>query len=232
MCMLYGMQRIDSKHTPANGCQKHGGWCLFLIADVQRLAQIVSLIPELGPSSRVLDVGSGTGCLIPHLQARGVADITAVDLSACMLEQLSSRFPAPSRCGNDPGGWCAQGRQAHGPQGAETGIHMCFWGGGMRVVGSNNLAAEVVASPPPRTLTDTHAGAGVAPIHLAVARLNFEQFRVDSCCKDAATVSTVTLIFVHFHTPAYHAFLPMAWPHHAILSNQFALLPPEHLAPP
>jgi ubiquinone/menaquinone biosynthesis C-methylase UbiE len=63
----------------------------------------VSLIPRLGPSTRLLDVGSGTGCLIPHLQARGVADITAVDLSAAMLEQLNARFPAPSVCGNDPG---------------------------------------------------------------------------------------------------------------------------------
>lgn len=77
----------------------------------QRLQKIVSLIPELGPTTRVLDVGSGTGCLIPHLQARGVGDITAVDLSACMLEQLTSRFPTPSVCGNDPGrpttGWLA-----------------------------------------------------------------------------------------------------------------------------
>lgn len=74
----------------------------------QRLQKTVSLIPELGPTTRVLDVGSGTGCLIPHLQARGVGDITAVDLSACMLEQLSSRFPTPSVCGNDPGvrTWC------------------------------------------------------------------------------------------------------------------------------
>ena len=76
------------------------------MSDLQRLAEIVSLIPELGPSTRLLDVGSGTGCLLPHLQARGVADITAVDLSATMLEQLSQRFPAPSVCGNDPGQWC------------------------------------------------------------------------------------------------------------------------------
>lgn len=75
-----------------------------LPADVEaRLARIVSALPELGPSTRLLDVGSGTGCLIPHLQARGVADITAVDLSAAMLEQLTERFPAPSVCGNDPG---------------------------------------------------------------------------------------------------------------------------------
>jgi SAM-dependent methyltransferase len=71
---------------------------------LQRLATIVSLIPALGATTRLLDVGSGTGCLIPHLQSQGVADITAVDLSPAMLEQLAARFPAPSVCGNEPGG--------------------------------------------------------------------------------------------------------------------------------
>jgi SAM-dependent methyltransferase len=51
----------------------------------------------------VIDVGSGTGCLVPHLRARGVRDILAVDLSATMLQQLAARFPPPSACGNDPG---------------------------------------------------------------------------------------------------------------------------------
>lgn len=78
----------------------------MLSACLQRLAEIVGLIPGLGPDTRLLDVGAGTGCLIPHLQARGVADITAVDLSAAMLEQLEARFPAPSVCGNDPGAPC------------------------------------------------------------------------------------------------------------------------------
>jgi cyclopropane fatty-acyl-phospholipid synthase-like methyltransferase len=82
---------------------------------LQRLAEIVSLVPGLGPSTRLLDVGSGTGCLITHLQARGVADITAVDLSAAMLEQLSARFPAPSVCGNDPGENVGGKRRAQAP---------------------------------------------------------------------------------------------------------------------
>eukprot|EP00878_Enallax_costatus_P002360 GHUV01002536.1.p1 GENE.GHUV01002536.1~~GHUV01002536.1.p1 ORF type:complete len:437 (+),score=125.17 GHUV01002536.1:127-1437(+) len=69
----------------------------------QRLAQIIAAVPDLGPHSRVLDVGSGTGCLIPHLQSRGVQDVTAVDLSEPMLQQLRKRFPAPGLCGNDPG---------------------------------------------------------------------------------------------------------------------------------
>eukprot|EP00879_Flechtneria_rotunda_P030412 GHRR01033042.1.p1 GENE.GHRR01033042.1~~GHRR01033042.1.p1 ORF type:complete len:353 (+),score=100.97 GHRR01033042.1:621-1679(+) len=69
----------------------------------QRLADISSVLPGLNPSSRVLDVGSGTGCLLPHLQARGVRDILAVDLSGPMLQALQARFPQPSRCGNEPG---------------------------------------------------------------------------------------------------------------------------------
>ncbi len=76
-------------------------YCLLVL--LQRLAAITAAVPGLGPHSRVLDVGSGTGCLLPHLQARGVADILAVDLSAMMLEQLQKRFPPPSTCGNDPG---------------------------------------------------------------------------------------------------------------------------------
>ena len=69
-----------------------------------RLAAIVGAVPELGPESRVIDAGCGTGCLLPHLQARGVADITAVDLSDAMLSELRARFPSPGGCGNDKGG--------------------------------------------------------------------------------------------------------------------------------
>ncbi|GAX73813.1 hypothetical protein CEUSTIGMA_g1264.t1 [Chlamydomonas eustigma] len=75
----------------------------------QRLQKIGSSVPELGPSSRVIDVGSGTGCLIPHFKDRGVQDILAVDLSEGMLAELSSRYCSTSRTlGNDPGvrTWC------------------------------------------------------------------------------------------------------------------------------
>jgi ubiquinone/menaquinone biosynthesis C-methylase UbiE len=79
-------------------------YCLCQHLDaVQRLADIVAALPGLGPSSRVLDVGSGTGCLIPHLQARGVRDILAVDVSSAMVQQLQKLYPAPSSCGNDAG---------------------------------------------------------------------------------------------------------------------------------
>ena len=68
----------------------------------QRLARIAAAVP-LDASSRVLDVGAGTGCLIPHLQARGVADYLAVDVSAPMLARLAAdHAPSPSVLGNDP----------------------------------------------------------------------------------------------------------------------------------
>eukprot|EP00200_Dunaliella_tertiolecta_P007165 CAMPEP_0202375320 /NCGR_PEP_ID=MMETSP1127-20130417/6009_1 /ASSEMBLY_ACC=CAM_ASM_000462 /TAXON_ID=3047 /ORGANISM="Dunaliella tertiolecta, Strain CCMP1320" /LENGTH=442 /DNA_ID=CAMNT_0048972759 /DNA_START=83 /DNA_END=1411 /DNA_ORIENTATION=+ len=70
----------------------------------QRLRTIVNSVPELGESSRVVDVGSGTGCLVPHMQARGVQDILAVDLSAAMLEVLQKKYGASqSTLGNDAG---------------------------------------------------------------------------------------------------------------------------------
>lgn len=54
------------------------------------MAQIVEAVPDLGPSSRILDVGSGTGCLIPFFRDRGVQDILAVDLSPEMLAKVCS----------------------------------------------------------------------------------------------------------------------------------------------
>jgi riboflavin kinase len=40
------------------------------------------------PPPRIVDVGAGTGCLVPHLRACGVEDILAVDLSEDMLAAL------------------------------------------------------------------------------------------------------------------------------------------------
>ncbi|KAG1657679.1 hypothetical protein FOA52_013773 [Chlamydomonas sp. UWO 241] len=57
----------------------------------QRLAAVVASVPGLGPSSRVIDVGAGTGCLVPHFLARGVVDVLAVDLCEPMLAELARR---------------------------------------------------------------------------------------------------------------------------------------------
>lgn len=40
------------------------------------------------PPLRVVDVGAGTGCMVPHLRACGVEDILAVDVSEPMLTEL------------------------------------------------------------------------------------------------------------------------------------------------
>ena len=76
---------------------------MLILLFAQRLDRIVGAVPGLGPGSRVLDVGSGGGALVPHLQRAGVADVLALDLSAGMLGQLRRRFPDPGPLGNEPG---------------------------------------------------------------------------------------------------------------------------------
>ena len=76
----------------------------LIMCTKQRLQRIANAVPGLGPSSRVIDVGCGTGCLIPHLRARGVQDILAVDLSEVMLAELEKRHaPLPGSLGNNLG---------------------------------------------------------------------------------------------------------------------------------
>jgi riboflavin kinase len=69
----------------------------------QQLDRIVQSIPWLGPTTRVLDVGAGDGALIPHIQARGVLDIVAIDVCPAMIDALHKRIPSPaSTLGNHP----------------------------------------------------------------------------------------------------------------------------------
>lgn len=58
----------------------------------QRTACIVAAA-ELAPADRVLDVGTGTGVLIPHIRRFGVKDIVGCDLSAAMLTEARRRYP-------------------------------------------------------------------------------------------------------------------------------------------
>ena len=82
-CHLTSMTFLPSSHDNISPVQDMS-LCL------QRLARIVDAVPDLGPDSRIMDVGSGTGCLIPFFRNRGVQDILAVDLSANMLAKVSS----------------------------------------------------------------------------------------------------------------------------------------------
>lgn len=70
---------------------------------VQRLERIVDSAKNISAESRIVDVGSGTGCLIPYFQARGAKDVLAVDLSYKMLQELEKRYSNPGSLGNDPG---------------------------------------------------------------------------------------------------------------------------------
>jgi SAM-dependent methyltransferase len=62
-------------------------------ADVEkRTEQIVAAANPIA-SDRVLDVGTGIGVLIPHIQRFGVRYIVGCDLSAAMLSEAKKRYP-------------------------------------------------------------------------------------------------------------------------------------------
>ena len=55
---------------------------------------------EIGPGKDVLDVACGTGVLIPDYLARGVASVTAIDISPEMCRICGEKFPeATVLCG-------------------------------------------------------------------------------------------------------------------------------------
>lgn len=56
-----------------------------------RLDRIV-VAAALTDQSRVLDVGTGTGALLPHILSRRPANIEAVDLSSNMLRHAEARY--------------------------------------------------------------------------------------------------------------------------------------------
>ena len=59
---------------------------------VPRLKQIVELA-HLERSDRVLDVGTGTGVLIPYIRRYGVRKIVGCDLSSMMLKEAKKQHP-------------------------------------------------------------------------------------------------------------------------------------------
>ena len=62
---------------------------------VPRLHVIAAAGKPLGPTSRVLDVGTGAGVLVPFFKALGVAEanVTGVDVSPGMLAVARRRYP-------------------------------------------------------------------------------------------------------------------------------------------
>ncbi|NIR31935.1 MAG: methyltransferase domain-containing protein [Gammaproteobacteria bacterium] len=61
--------------------------------DVQKRTARIVAAAGLSPGDRVLDVGTGTGVLIPHIEHRGVRRIVACDLSASMLAEVQRSHP-------------------------------------------------------------------------------------------------------------------------------------------
>lgn len=62
-------------------------------ADVQRRTAQIVAAARLEKSDRVLDVGTGIGVLVPHIQRFGVRDIIGCDLSEAMLAEARKRYP-------------------------------------------------------------------------------------------------------------------------------------------
>lgn len=62
-------------------------------ADIQQRTDQIVAAAELKQADRVLDVGTGTGTLIPHFQRYGVKSITACDLCPIMLQEAEQAFP-------------------------------------------------------------------------------------------------------------------------------------------
>ncbi len=62
-------------------------------ADIQQRTDLIVAAAELQPADRVLDAGTGTGALIPHIERYGVDTITACDLCPNMLEEAKQAYP-------------------------------------------------------------------------------------------------------------------------------------------
>ncbi len=62
-------------------------------ADIQQRTERIVAAAELKPAYRVLDVGTGTGALIPHIQHYGVQSITACDLCPVMIDEATQSYP-------------------------------------------------------------------------------------------------------------------------------------------
>ena len=62
-------------------------------ADIQQRTDLIVAAAELQPADRVLDVGTGTGTLIPHIQRQGVTAIVGCDLCPDMLEEARQAYP-------------------------------------------------------------------------------------------------------------------------------------------
>lgn len=61
--------------------------------DIEQRTACIVAAAKLARADRVLDVGTGTGVLIPHIQRFAVRDIVGCDLSVAMLTEAQKRYP-------------------------------------------------------------------------------------------------------------------------------------------
>ena len=61
--------------------------------EIHRRTWRIVVAASLLPDDRVLDVGTGTGVLISHIQHYGVRDIVGCDISPAMLSEATDCFP-------------------------------------------------------------------------------------------------------------------------------------------
>lgn len=73
------------KHAPAWDSYERPGTGTVIEAILDRIG--------VASADSVLDVGCGTGILLPHLEKRGVKDLRAVDLSPEMVKEYLRKFP-------------------------------------------------------------------------------------------------------------------------------------------
>ncbi len=69
-----------------------GAWDEDLTVCAEKIGTILDNA-QVGEGSRVLDVGCGTGVLIPFYLSRNAAEITALDLSPEMIRLAREKFP-------------------------------------------------------------------------------------------------------------------------------------------
>ncbi|MGI5979319.1 MAG: class I SAM-dependent methyltransferase [Oscillospiraceae bacterium] len=89
------MQVVDKKRVTAFFDRLAPGWdegCKHEDAVIERILDNVGL----AAGQRVLDIGCGTGVMIPHYLARGAAEVVGVDISPKMLESARRKFPMPA----------------------------------------------------------------------------------------------------------------------------------------
>ena len=71
--------------------QEAGGFCKPIPDEVEKLLQRIVATAALSRGERVLDVGTGTGVLIPRIRQYGIDEVVGCDLSPAMLAKAQEQ---------------------------------------------------------------------------------------------------------------------------------------------